>query len=1085
MMTLHRQSAGAGSGLPVSEKERLLTEFTQTQAPYPGGETITALFERQVEKTPEATAIVYQGKVLTYAALNRRANQLAHYLQSKFRLRPDDLVGIMADRSPEMVIAMLGILKTGAAFVPIDKNYPDDRIRYVLEDAHLKALVMDNQIAGEVTSIYQDQCIILREAQAEMGQFSTDNPAGSHRATDLVYVIYTSGSTGKPKGVMIEHASLVNLCYWHRSAFGVNESSRSIIYAGPGFDASVWEIFPPLLCGASLYPVQDDKRLDLEALAQFFHEAGITHAFLPSAICMQLQQQDLDLPANIVLLTGGDRLKKVKNGPFNVVNNYGPTECTVVATSRWLPPDEPLGLVPIGKPIHNTRIYIVSDSLELLPLGSTGEICIAGDGLARGYLHCPELTAAKFVDNPFEPGRRMYRTGDLGRWTEEGQLAFEGRLDEQVKIRDYRIDPAEIEMAISQHPDVKGVVVTARQDGQEAKYLVAYVLSDAELKTMDLRTFLKSLLPAYMVPAYFVQLDQIPFTANGKIDKKALPAPESALFSASTYVAPGDETEEKMALIWSEVLEREQTGVLDNFFEIGGHSLKAMRIVSAIYREWQVRLSLQDVFQHPTVRSLSARLLADQSFAFEPIAPLQQLEADYEVSHAQKGLWMLDQFQKGTFTPNIAGAHIFEGLLNKNALKQAFDDVVARHESLRTTFQVVQGEPRQIIAPVSNQGHLIAYLDLRTDEQGEEKALQLANEEETKPFDLEKGPLLRTTLVQLAETRYVFLLTMHHIISDGWSVEILIHEVVRLYNAYLRGEPNTLTPLRIQYKDYSAWHNHYLRGRHLINLRQYWLGQLGGNLPPLQLPLDNPRPALKSEKVGFASLFLDNGIGARLKVHSQQQGATLFMSLVAAVGAFLSRCSGQHDLVMGTPVLGRDHPDLEEQIGIFTNTLALRLRLNDQESFETLLGKAKKVTLDGFKHQLYPFDCLIDDLNLVKDPSRSPLFDVMITLEDREMVGLATQEMEGITVSNLKTEGVSLSYDLLFHFKPIGAHLLLNLEYNADLFEEESIALMLDKWSLLLSGMVAEPQRPLRLIPLEIGLEKEMKAIDLPLEFNF
>ncbi|WP_298731591.1 condensation domain-containing protein, partial [uncultured Chitinophaga sp.] len=768
------------------------------------------------------------------------------------------------------------------------------------------------------------------------------------------------------------------------------------------------------------------------------------------------------------------RILKLLNPGMAVYNEYGPTETTVGCIVKELQEDD--AQILIGKPITATEIFILGEAGQLCPIGVAGEICITGAGLATKYLNNPELTAQKFVPNPYRPGSLMYRTGDLGRWLPQGEIQYIGRKDEQLKIRGYRIEPGEIENALLTLPGISAAVVNASSSTTGEKELVAYIVTEPLVQITDLRDQLANLLPPYMLPAHYIQLDVLPLTPNGKIDKRMLPTPADTI-SYEAYIAPTNATEQQLANIWQDILGKERVSIYDNFFDLGGHSLTAIRLASQLQRVFHVKVELRDIFAQKRLVDQAELIQAATKTNFVTIAAAPFM-ADYPLSSAQRRLWVLSQFEQGSVAYNMPGVYTFEGDLDIAALQAAFKDLIQRHESLRTVFhQNEQGIPRQVILPPDTVAPFrVIYKDLQ--EAPEEVLLQFIRKDLQQPFDLGKGPLMRSSLFLVAPKRWVFTYVMHHICSDGWSMEILIRELLLLYNAHLKGEPPLLSPLRIQYKDYACWQQEQLKGEQLQLHRDYWIKQLEGPLPVLELPLDKNRPAVKTYNGNSINKKLDSHLSEELKVICREQDATLFMGLLAAVAALLHQYSGQGDIIIGSPIAGRQHADLDDQIGFFLNTLALRLRLDQQSSLTDLLRQARQITLDAYQHEVYPFDQLIDDLQLQRDMSRSPLFDVLIDYHDNKTTRketVATLDNIPLKISSFGDNAQPVSkFDLTFMFIDSQDGLNLLLEYNTDLFEPETIERMFSHLEGILAAVVDNPQQTISRLEFISGTERQL-----------
>ncbi|MFN6485608.1 amino acid adenylation domain-containing protein, partial [Nostoc sp. DedQUE02] len=812
------------------EQQQLLVDWNNTQANYPQDKCIHELFEEQSLSRPDAVAVVFGDRQLTYQQLNCRANQLAHYLRS-LGVKPDTLVGICVERSLEMVVGILGILKAGGAYLPLDPEYPTERLHFMLEDAQVSVLLTQQHLVERLPE-HQVKLICLDTQWQTFSQLSQDNPIASVRATNLAYVIYTSGSTGTPKGVMIEHQAIVNLSNSWVQTFQVQPQSRLLQFGSFSFDLSVAEITTSLIAGASLYLADKETLLPSQALVDFLSDRQISHSFLsPSALSVLPQA---NLPDLQCLTVGGEDCPAELVSQWaqgrRFYNCYGPTESTVTAVLALCQPNGKKP--PIGKPLPNIRIYILDVHHQPLPPGIPGELCIAGIGLARGYLNRPETTAEKFIEiELFGKTERIYKTGDLARWLNDGNLKYLVRIDSQVKIRGFRIELGEIEAVLNQHSDVQISCVIAREDNRGDKRLVAYVVThqDYTPTISELREFLKAKLPDYMVPSAIVILESLPLTPNGKVDRRALPKPELDSTLSEKYVAPRNPIEEILTQIWAQVLKVEQVGIYDNFFELGGHSLLATQVVSRIRNIFKVELPLRELFAKATVAELAPAIGQLQQQDLELISPpiLRRAEnAELPLSYAQQRLWFLDQLEPNSSVYNIPLALRLVGTLNQVALQQSLLEIIHRHEALRTNFIIDGGKPSQIIQTETT--WTVSVLDwqhLSTTEQ-EIAAQQLAQQQAIQPFDLAIEVLTRATLVVLNETEHLLSVCMHHVVSDGWSMGVFIQELAALYNAYSIGQPSPLVPLPIQYADFAIWQRNWLQGDVLQNKLSYWQKQL-------------------------------------------------------------------------------------------------------------------------------------------------------------------------------------------------------------------------------------------------------------------
>ncbi|MCP4108251.1 MAG: amino acid adenylation domain-containing protein, partial [Desulfobacteraceae bacterium] len=740
---------------------------------------------------------------------------------------------------------------------------------------------------------------------------------------------------------------------------------------------------------------------------------------------------------------------------------------------------------PIGGPISNTQVYILDKEDRLSPCGIAGELCISGDGLARGYLNRPELTSEKFVENPFISGMRMYRTGDLARWLPDGNIEFLGRIDNQVKIRGFRIELGEIEKSLLQHGDITSAVVLAKEGTDGDKHLVAYYSSGNELEISELRVFLAESLPDYMIPSFFIHMETFPLTPNGKIDRKALPEPDGAINTGMEYVPPRNETEEILAGIWQEILGVDRIGVKDNFFDLGGHSLKATRVVSRISKDLEVEVSLKDIFSSPTIGSLAEIIKLSSKKEYFQIEAIS-VQDSYEVSNAQKRLWVLDQLKEDSIAYSMPSVFILEGEFNEKAFRNAYSYIIERHESLRTVFLIEDGNPRQRI--LEEPGFRIEILDLRDISDKEIKAEEIVRKDMSTSFDLSKGPLVRFSLIRLEDEKYIILFNMHHIVSDGWSMNILTRDFLEAYNSFRNNQVPDLEPLRIHYKDYSAWQNTFWGSPEIGEQRDYWLEKLSGELPVLNLTADRIRPSVQTFNGAHFGFSLPKEVQSNLNDLCRGNNVSLFMLLQALVKVLLHKYSGQHDIIIGSPIAGRVHGDLENQIGFYLNNLVLRDTVESEDSFSGFLKVSARTCSEAFDNQAYPFDRIVEDLDLKRDLSRSPLFDILVILQNNETTNL---QFDGLSVlpyqANTGTE--ASKFDITFDFTEIPEGINCVLKYNTDIYSKDRMERMGGHLETLISSVIKNPGsriKDLEILPAEeknqlLNLFNDTKA-DYPLD---
>ncbi len=1063
--------------LSESERHQLLVEFNETDRDYPRDKTVVDLFEEQVGKTPDNIAVIFEDTKLTYRELNERANRIAHFLRDNYDIQPDDRVGILVDCSEWMILGIIGTLKAGGAYVPVDPVYPKERINYILQDSDCKILLTEEKHYNISDEKVCPLIINLRDIPLS----ENSNPLSHAASHHLAYIIYTSGSTGYPKGVMIEHGSIVNTLRWRSEFYLFGEKDCVLQIPSYAFDSSVEDIFTPLISGSKLILIPQDKKHDIRYLKYIISTSNINHFLITPAFYRMLLIEASDALTHLHFVTVAgesideklvslhfDRLKDVK-----LYSEYGPTENSVCATVYEF--DRITRQVSLGKPIWNNRIYIFSRKTDLSPIGVTGEICIAGTGLARGYLNKEQLTTDKFTDNPLIAGERIYRTGDVGCWQPDGTIKFLGRNDDQMKIRGYRIELGEIENRLLSHEAVKEAAVIARGMCGH-KELAAYFVSDeAELNTGVLREFLKQSLPDYMIPSYFVHLERLPLMPNGKIDRKALPA----LFKAGTgsgteYLAPRNEAEQKLAEIWHEILGIEKAGVRDNFFELGGHSLKATQMVSRIYKEMNIEIALREIFSRPTVAELAKLIRSKDPSAYIPIEKVPDAE-HYPLSNAQRRLWVLSQIDADSAAYNMPGAVVLEGKTDRDALQRTFAEMIRRHESLRTSLAVTYGEPRQKVH--ADTDFQIFYRDISGESHPEERAADIAREDALRPFDLGKVPLFRISLLKVFKNRHIMLFNMHHIISDEWSSGIMVREFSMLYNAFCQGKTSPLQPLAIQYRDYAVWQNRLLESDEIAVHRDYWHKKLSGEIPVLNLPTDYPRPRMQTFNGETIYFELGPGEAEKLRSLGTEQNASFFMVLVAAAKVLLYRYTDQQDIIVGIPVAGRNRADLEDQIGFYVNTLALRDQIRGDIGFVSLLQEIRQNAAEAYSHQIYPFDILVDELKLRRDVSRSPLFDVMLVFRNYDE---AVISLEGIEISPFEYDYRISKFDLSFDFAETKDGLRIGVEYNTDLFRPDRIHRMTQHFRELVNSILTDADQPVS----HLNILPEKERSQLLAEFN-
>ena len=1057
--------------LSEGEERLLLHDWNRTRVECPRAATVPALIAQQARRTPEALAVAKRKEQLTYQQLEDRAERVAQHLRG-LGVGPEVLVGVCLPPSVGLVTAWLGVLKAGGAYVPLDPASPPERLALTIEDAQPPVVLTQESLRSRLTTARSGARLVTLEELLRTPAAAPATPAPWPEPRQLAYVIYTSGSTGRPKGVQIEHGSLLNLIQWHQKTYQVTPGDRASLLANPAFDAATWEVWPYLTAGASLHLPDDELRLSPPRLLRWWAAHQITLAFVPTPIAEALfDERWPEGTALRALLTGGDKLRRAcpRHLPCPVVNHYGPTEVTVVTTCAPVPlAGEGTGSPPIGRPIANTQVYVLNRQQQPVPIGVPGELYIGGLGVARGYHRRPDLTDAAFLPNPFspEPLARLYQTGDLVRYLPDGNLEFIGRLDQQVKVRGIRVELGEIESVLGQHPAVREAVVIPRERGSGEAALVAYVVSaqDRPPTRSYLRDYLKQRLPEYMVPAAFVLLERLPLTPNGKVDRAALPAPPP-LEAAGPLAAPRTPTEALLAGIWCEVLGRERVGIDENFFEAGGHSLLVMRVVARVAKVFGLELPLRELFEAPTVAALAERLEALRHGTSTPLGPTRAIAAQREVplSFAQERLWFFEQLEPGRPVNNIPIALRLQGRLDVRALEQALGEILRRHAALRTAFHKVNGRPVARVAPAAPFRLAVVELGDQAGAAATAQAERLMDHEARSPFDLERAPLLRATLLRLGPEDHRLLLTLHHIVSDGWSLGILYRELASLYEAFARGQLSPLPDPPLQYADFAHWQREWLQGDRLNRHLAYWKEHLAGPPPALALPTDRPRPALQTYRGATARFHWRTELALALKELAQREQTTLFMVLLAAFHTLLHRYTSQDDIVVGSPVAGRMQIETEGLLGLFVNTLALRVSLAGDPTFQQLLQRVREAALAAYAHQDLPFEKLVDALQPERDLSLSPLVQVMFILQNEPLGAL---KLPGLQVTSCPVASGTAKFDLTFSLEETATGLEAAVEYNTDIFDAPTIARMAGHFGTLLEAVAANPSDRLSGLPL-------------------
>jgi amino acid adenylation domain-containing protein len=1090
------------------EKRQLMVNFNDTGREYPSDRTIRQLFEEQAARTGDATAVVGM-ESLTYRELNRKSTQLAYVLREK-GIRTNTIAALMVEPSVEMIIGILGILKAGAGYLPIDPGFPSARITYMLRDSDARLLLTRDHLAGTVAFGFSGETLSLEDdglytyKHTHKHNDKYDKYPGGSQPTDIAYMIYTSGTTGKPKGVLLQNNNLVNYVYWFVKTTALTAEDRTVLASSFAFDLGYTPVYTSLLTGCQLFMVSRETYLMPELFLNYITANRVSYIKVTPSLfnlvvntpgftagkCHQLR----------LVVLGGEAINPddVETahrvcGHIEIMNHYGPTEAAIGSVAEMIDFSayEAYKRRPsIGRPVFNTRVYIMDTHWKPLPPGIAGELCIAGEGLARGYLNSPELTTEKFnrdfqdyqddqdekgtdknplTSLPLYPSTPLYRTGDRARWLPDGRIRFLGRIDQQVKLRGFRIELGEIENQLSAHENIKEALVIIRSNQGDMdiddKYLCAYIVPHSPFPgepSLPLRDFLAEKLPGYMIPTFFMVLDTIPLTANGKVNRKGLPEPRSFFGAAEGYAAPRDSIETRLADLWSQLLgiEKNTIGIDANFFRLGGQSLKAAILTSKIHRAFDVMVPMRKIFEFPKLKDLAAYIKEADKAKYLSIQPTEE-KAYYPLSSAQKRLYLVQQIDPRSITYNTTTIIALEGVPDKAVMENAFKQMIERHESLRTSFFPLD---EALVQEVDKKVPFKLEYDEIKEDQVEESVKHFV-----RPFDLSNAPLLRVGLIKTAEKKYVLIADMHHIISDGVSRQVLIEEFRALY----RGE--ILPGLRLQYKDFSQWQNRLVLSGQMKKQEAYWLNRFTGTLPVLKLPIDYTRPLtrrLQGSRFGFE---IGGTEVEKLRHLARKQDTTLFMVMLTICNVFLSKLSGQEDIIVGTVTAGRSHADLEHIIGVFINTLALRNYPSGTRVFIDFLREVRLHTLEDFDNQDYQFEDLVDRVLDKRDTSRNPLFDVMFTFVSQEAESVSKEREESLdsklTFKPYKTEYSESRFDLLISGVDQGDRFLFTMEYNTRLFKTGTIERFIDYFRQITAKAADDETIQLKDITLSTDLE--------------
>ncbi|MEC1795758.1 amino acid adenylation domain-containing protein [Bacillus mojavensis] len=1084
------QTASAGEDMLIgqmefllpAEKARVISEWNETAKP----EQLLSLpdmFEEQAKRSPERIALICDHIQLSYQELNEQANRLAHLLIEK-GLGPEQFVALALPRSSEMVAAMLAVLKTGAAYLPLDPEFPADRISYMLKDAKPSCMITTEEIAATLPDdITAPQLVLDQPVTKEIvKRYSADNPNVHVSLVHPAYIIYTSGSTGRPKGVVVTLKSLSNFLLSMQERFSLNEQDRLLAVTTVAFDISALELFLPLISGASIVVAQKEIIREPQALAKMIEYFDITIMQATPTLWHALVTNEPEKLRELRVLVGGEALpsgllQALQALDCPVTNLYGPTETTIWSAAAFLEKGVQ-GVPPIGKPIWNTQVYVLDNSLQPVPPGIVGELYIAGTGLARGYLGRPDLTAERFVADPYgPPGTRMYRTGDQARWRADGSLDYIGRADHQIKIRGFRIELGEIDAVLAKHPQIEQAAVVVREDQPGDRRLVAYLVVSSALDIAELRRYVGASLPDYMVPAAFVEIDELPLTPNGKLDRKALPAPD---FSASvTDRGPRTPQEEILCDLFAEVLGLARVGIDDSFFELGGHSLLAARLMSRIRETMGAELGIAKLFDEPTVAGLAAHL--DQAQSVRPALQRAERPENIPLSFAQRRLWFLHCLEGPSPTYNIPVAVRLSGELNKEALQAALYDLISRHESLRTIFPESQGTSYQHILDADQ-----ARPDLYVTEIKKEELSKRLAAAARYSFDLAAEPAFRAELFVIGPDEYVLLLLVHHIVGDGWSLTPLTRDLAAAYTARCHGRAPEWTPLAVQYADYALWQQSLLGSEHdpdslIAGQLAFWKERLEDLPDQLELPTDYSRPAEPSHQGDTIHFRIDSELHSRLLELARANRVSLFMVLQSGLAALLTRLGAGTDIPIGSPIAGRNDDALGDLVGLFINTLVLRTDTAGDPSFRELLDRVREVNLAAYENQDLPFERLVEVLNPVRSRATHPLFQVMLAFQntpDAELNLPGTESSLHIhSVGSAKFDvTLEISESRLDDGTPNGLEGLL--EYSTDLFKRETVQALADRLLRLLEAAEAAPDQKIGSLDILAPEERSITATD-------
>ncbi|MFZ1289539.1 MAG: amino acid adenylation domain-containing protein, partial [Melioribacteraceae bacterium] len=1058
--------------LNKKSKKLVLEDWNSRNILYPTTNGIHTLFERWVEITPNSIAVVDDFSKITYCELNKKANRLANYLLY-LNLNKSLPIGISQSKSINLIASVLGVLKAGYAYLPLDPTYPSDRLNYMIDDSSIELLITDKENT-DIFSSFPSKIIIDEDTNIE--NYTEENLNLKINENDLAYIIYTSGSTGKAKGTMIQHNSLINIYLgWEQDYCLLTDVKNHLQMASFSFDVFGGDWTRALCSGGKLVLVKREKLLEADELYKLIINENIEIAeFVPAVLrnlVSYINEKSFDLKMFKVLIAGSDiwyvreykEFKKLISDQTRLINSFGLTETAIDSTffedKELNLPDE--RLVPIGRPFPNIHLYILDENFKILPIGAKGELYIGGVSLARGYYKKPHLTAERFLPNPFSKisGDRLYKTGDLARYLSDGNIEFLGRADHQIKMRGFRIELGEIETSISEHEKVKESIVLAKEDKNGEKKLVAYI-NCKEGKTIEiteLRDFVSEKVPDYMVPSVFIFMDKFPLTPNGKVDRKALPEPNKEELQKAIeidFVAPRNKIEIEICKIWEEILSIEKVGIRNNFFLLGGHSLLATQVISRLKSELNIELPLRVIFEKPTIEEIAfeiEKLEINQPETSKEIKiERRKTNQNIPLSFAQERLWFLDQFEPNSPFYNIPESYRIKGKINTEILNECFNIIIDRHEILRTYFSSNDGTPFQVIQEKLEIN--IPIIDLSNVTNSKVNINQLIDEEARTPLSITQLPLFRIKIIKLGDEDLVFLMTIHHIISDDWSSRVIVQELGLSYESLSLKLPNPLLPLQIQYADYSIWQRNWLKDEILKTQIEYWKNKLTGIPSLLELPIDHARPNEQTFNGDFIPFILSDDLSKKINIITQQEGITVFMFLLAAYKVLLYKLSGQNDIVVGTPNANRNKKEIESLVGFFVNTLALRTNFYSELSIKELFTQIKETTLQAYAHQELPFEYIVDILKPERNLSHSPIFQVMFVYQT--VKGKQSKGNENLSIEPIETHTKTAKFDLTLFMIDTDEEISGAFEFNSDLFEKHTIKKFINYFETILKTII-------------------------------